>query len=130
MRLVRSIFIWLAMAGLLTPGASGTILCIEADGRIAIESLFVGSDCAPVCASESGDDTGVSTPDECVDLALVKWILKTSPKDPLSGMHAAHLLHSNVENAHATGLRTSGCGEPPPILRATQRSLRSTRLLI
>lgn len=81
MTLLRHILIWLTMAGLLAPVASGAVLCIEADGVVAIEGAHASPGCAPVCDSNGDEEPSARTCDECVDFDLVDVVSQPNRTD-------------------------------------------------
>jgi hypothetical protein len=70
MNILRAIFLWMAVAGLVSPVATGSVLCIEAGGQIAVEAPHAMTGCAPVCADGDADDTACQVPDDCSDFAF------------------------------------------------------------
>lgn len=129
MRPIRHIMIWLAMVGLLVPGASGAVLCIEADGQLSIERPHSSVECAPMCTAPAEDGAGGAVPEECVDLALVDRVSHTSRTD-LPPQFAAPVVLWTISWTDSP--RSSVCGrvETPPQGDAAQSVLRTTILRI
>lgn len=87
MSLLRAVLLWMAVAGLVSPVATGSVLCIESGGQIAVEAPHVSTGCAPVCADGDADDTACETPEGCSDFAFSGdvTLLKRVAFEALSG---------------------------------------------
>jgi hypothetical protein len=82
LRAKRVVFAYLGlvlMSGLRVGAAEGLVVCIQADGRVAIESSINGSSCASVCLCDQGQSADpcavcfdfLPSACDCIDIPLL-----------------------------------------------------------
>jgi hypothetical protein len=128
--LFRRILIWLAMAGLLAPAASGAVLCIEADGVIAIEGSHANPGCAPVCDPGTDGESSAPTCDECVDYDLVDVVAQASRTDLSLPALICPPLPIDFGAMQRPGIATRPRPASSPWMQSARCSLRATVLRI